>query len=117
MGVGGFYTELHHMNKQLRGSVYSTSEGSTLCIGFLCVLQDAWFVDSLVAVSVTKAFVLRGNKHYRDVWCLCFTLGVSLGRLSLERKCQIQVYVHLPKKHLHNPTVNAFLWEKYTKHR
>lgn len=57
--LGGklFYSELLHMNKQLGGSVYSTSGYELLCIESLCVLQDAWFVDLLMALSVMKVFV------------------------------------------------------------
>lgn len=72
------------MNKQLRGSVYSTSGGRILCVGFLCVLQDVWFVDSLVALSVMKAFVLRGNKHCRVLVSVFYSVSLSEGIKSGE---------------------------------
>lgn len=45
-----------------------------LCIEFFCVLQDARFVDLLMAVSVMKVFLSRGNKRCGEVRCLCCTL-------------------------------------------
>lgn len=64
-----------------------------LCIEFLCVLQDAQFIDLLTALSVMKVFLLRGNKHCREVRCLCFTYRVSQGRSCLDSKCHYEVDV------------------------
>lgn len=83
-----------HMNKQLRGSVYSTSGQKLLtcfCVlNFFCVLQDARFVDLLMAVSVMKVFLRRGNKRCGEVRCLCCTLWISPGRSRLDSECQSQ---------------------------
>lgn len=42
-------------------------------LNFFCVLQDAWFVDLLMALSVMKVFLLRGNKRRGEGGCLRFT--------------------------------------------
>lgn len=66
LGGNCFYSELLHMNKQHRGSVYSTS-AETVDM-FLCItVQDAGFVDVLVEM---KVFLSRGNKRCGEVWCL-----------------------------------------------
>lgn len=60
MFFGGklFYSELLHMNKQARGSVYSTSGQKLLtCFAYCRMLL---FVDLLVALSVMKQTLWRG---------------------------------------------------------